>query len=73
MLSQQELILSVAREHQKETEDFHMQEFDHDYAEYPIITSYILCHPPERKERSKANIKNDGPVQIQNRIGDISY
>ena len=70
MLSQQEQILKIAREHQKASDEHHMQEFDGDFAEYPI-TSYVLYTPPRGKERPKANMTNDGPFQIQNRIGDI--
>ena len=32
MLSQQEKILKIAREHQRASDEHHMQEFDEDYA-----------------------------------------
>ena len=47
-----------------------MQEFDEDYAEYPI-TSYVLYTPPEGKNRPKAYMPNEGPYQVQNKLGDI--
>ena len=47
-----------------------MQEFDEDYAEYPI-TSYVLYTPPKGKTRPKAYMPNEGPYQVQNKLGDI--
>ena len=47
-----------------------MQEYEGDFAEYPI-TSYVLYTPPEGKTRPKANMPNDGPFQVQNKLGDI--
>ena len=70
LLAQQEMILRVAREHQMARDEYHMQDANPDYVEYPI-NSYVLYTPPIGKRRPKAEMKHDGLFQLINRLGDI--
>ena len=70
LLSAQESILKVAREHQMAQDAFHMQDTDPNYIEFPV-NSYVLYTPPIGKRRTKINMTHDGPYQVINRSGSI--